>query len=77
KELDAAEVESSVIKGIQIKINGSQNFQTIEIDEELLKPENKKRFEGDLLRSLNAAIKASQNLAAQKMKGALPGFPGI
>jgi uncharacterized protein (UPF0332 family) len=34
----------------------------------------KSRFEADLLRSINAAIKKSQNVAAQKMASVMPGL---
>jgi DNA-binding YbaB/EbfC family protein len=77
RELDAAQVESQAIPGIKITINGSQTFQSIEIDETLLRPENRIRFQGDLLKSVNAAIRQSQQVAAQKMKDVLPGMPGF
>ena len=78
KELDAAQVECSDVRGIKIVMSGAQYVQDIQIDESLLKPENKKRFESDLLRGINAAVKKSQNLAAQRMKAVMPGgFPGL
>ena len=80
RELDASTIEFSDVKGIKIVINGSQNFNSLEIDENFLKPENKKRLESDLLRSLNAAVQKSQVVAAQKMKNVMPGlsgFPGL
>ncbi|HBR14834.1 MAG TPA: nucleoid-associated protein, YbaB/EbfC family [Candidatus Omnitrophica bacterium] len=77
RELDSVSVEATDIRGIKIVINGSQNVQSIEIDEALLVAGNKKRFEADLMRSVNTAIRKSQNLAAQKMKAVMPGFPGL
>ena len=77
KELDACSVEVNEVRGIKIVINGSQTVQSIEIDESLLQPINKKRFEQDVLRSINAAVRKSQNVAAQKMKNLMPGFPGL
>ena len=68
RELDAATIDVNEVRGIKIVVTGSQNFKSVEVDSELLKPENKARFENDLTRSLNAAIKKAQNLAAQKMK---------
>ena len=76
KELDRATVEITPVNGIKIVINGSQNFQSIEIDESHIQPSNKGRFENDLLNSINRAIKESQSLAAEKMKSIMPGFPG-
>ncbi len=78
RELDSAVVESSEVRGITIKLNGSMEFQSIDIDQSYLTADNKRRLETDLLRSVNAAIKKSQNIAAQKMKNLLPpGFPGM
>lgn len=74
RELDASDVESNEVSGIKIVINGSQQFRSVEIDQSLLGTENKAKLEQDLLRGLNDAIKKSQNLAAQKMKGVLPGL---
>ena len=77
RELDAALVDVQEVNGIKISITGSQNFRSIEIDGPLLTPENKGRLEADLLRSMNAAIKKSQTVAAQKMKDVMPGLPGM
>ncbi|MCD4779141.1 MAG: YbaB/EbfC family nucleoid-associated protein [Candidatus Omnitrophica bacterium] len=78
KELDGITTEVSEVRGITIVINGSQNFKSIEVDESLLQAGNKKGFEADMLRSMNAAIKKSQELAAKKMRESMPaGFPGL
>ena len=77
RELDSLLTESQSVPGVKITINGSQNFKSIDIDENLLRPENKLRLQNDLLRSVNAAIKESQQLAAHKMKDILPGMPGF
>ncbi len=77
RELDASSVEVTEVRGIKIVINGSQDIQSLELDESLLGASNKSRLEGDLKKSLNAAIKKSQMLAAQKMKNLMPGFPGL
>ncbi|HNV24431.1 MAG TPA: YbaB/EbfC family nucleoid-associated protein [Candidatus Omnitrophota bacterium] len=78
RELDAVVIDVDGGSGIKIKINGSQQFQAIDIIAEKLKPENKARLEADLLKSLNAAMKKSQETAAEKMKNFLPGgFPGL
>ncbi|HPN87773.1 MAG TPA: YbaB/EbfC family nucleoid-associated protein [Candidatus Omnitrophota bacterium] len=78
RQLDATIIDVDAGLGIKIKVNGSQQFQTIDIDAEKIKPENKIRLETDLLKSLNAAMKKSQEEAALKMKSLLPGgFPGL
>lgn len=74
KDLEAIVVEVKEFNGIKIVINGAQSFRSIEIDASRLSPEGKNRFEYDLLRSLNTAIKKSQTAAAQKMSSVMPGF---
>jgi len=77
KDLDAFVVDVHETAGIKIQITGSQAFRMIDIEEGLLRPENKSRLEKDLLRSLNAAIKKSQTTAAQKMAAVMPNIPGM
>jgi DNA-binding protein YbaB len=78
KELEAIKIEVSDVRGIKIVVNGAQSFQSVEIDESLLAPANKNRVQMDLLRSINTAVKKSQQQAANKMKN-MPGFnlPGM
>jgi DNA-binding protein YbaB len=78
KELEAIKLEVAEVRGIKIVVNGAQSFQSIEIDESLLTPANKNRIQMDLLRSVNSAVKKSQQQAANKMKN-MPGFnlPGM
>jgi DNA-binding YbaB/EbfC family protein len=77
KELDNTMVEVNAVNGIKIVVNGVQNFQSLEIDENLVSKGNKQRLEADLLRCVNEAIKKSQELATQKMKAVMPGFPRV
>ena len=77
KELDSSFVEVNDVRGVKIVINGSQNFQSLEIDGDLIASGNKKKLEVDLLRGLNEAVRKSQSLAAQKMKAVMPGLPGL
>ncbi|MCC6758234.1 MAG: YbaB/EbfC family nucleoid-associated protein [Candidatus Omnitrophica bacterium] len=74
KELDAVTLDITEVKGIKIAITGAQEIRSIEIDEMFLSPANKKRLESDLMRSLNAATKKVQQVAAQKMMAAMPGL---
>ncbi len=74
KELDAVTVDIAEVKGIKIAITGSQEIRAIDIDEALLTATNKKRLEADLMRSLNAATRKVQQVAAQKMMAAMPGL---
>ena len=74
KELDAVTVDVNEVRGVKIVITGSQEFRSVEIDEALLTPDNKKRLEDDLLKSLNAGMKKIQQVAAQKMMSVMPGL---
>ncbi len=78
KELEAIKLEVTEARGIKVVINGAQIVQSIEIDESLLAPASKNRIQMDLLRSINTAVKKSQQQAANKMKN-MPGFnfPGM
>ena len=77
QELGNVTEEIQEVKGIRIVITGSQHFKSLEIDPTLLGAENKVQLENDLLKSLNSAVKKSQEIAAQKMKALMPGFPGL
>ncbi len=77
RELDAVSVEVSEVSGIKITISGSQQFKAIEISDAYFQEGRKDRLEADVLRSVNAAIARSQQLAAAKMKESMPGMPGF
>ena len=79
KELEATVIEVQEARGIKIVVNGAQIFQSIEIDENMLEPKNKNRLQMDILRSLNTAVKRSQQAAATKMRQnpMLSNFPGL
>ncbi len=78
RELESISTEINEARGITIAINGAQHFQSIVLEENLLNTGNKQRLENDLLRSVNAAVRKSQQLAAQKMSQ-MPGLnlPGL
>lgn len=74
KELDAVKVDVNEVRGIKLVVSGSQEFQSLEIDTTLLSQERKADLERELLRSFNAAVKKSQQVAAQKMAAVMPGM---
>ena len=78
KELESARIEVKDVQGITIVVNGTQSVQSLVCDEGLLVPAQKTRLEADLLRAFNAAVKKSQDFAAQKMRS-MPGLniPGM
>lgn len=78
KELGAVIIEVSDVRGIKVVVNGAQIFQSVDIDAGLLNAVNKNRLQMDLLRSINTAVKKSQQAAANKMRNT-PGLniPGL
>jgi len=68
QELENTTIDIQDVQGIQLSITGAQKFKSVHIDESLLNSANKGQFEQDLLKSLNAAIKKSQDAGTQKMK---------
>ena len=78
KELESTFVEVEEINGLRIRISGAQKFKGIEFADKFIESRDKARLEKDVLRCLNAAIKKSQNVAAEKMKSVMPGgLPGM
>ena len=78
KELEAVSITVNDVRGIKVTVNGAQIFQSVDIDEGLLSAANKNRVQMDLLRSINTAVKKSQQAAAHKMRNT-PGLniPGL
>lgn len=69
KELKKTEVEAKAANGlVSVVFNGEQHIQSIDIDETLLKPENKHDLEKALQQSVAEAISRVQAIAAEKMK---------
>jgi DNA-binding YbaB/EbfC family protein len=59
---------------IRIVITGHQRVQSIELDPELLDPEEVEMLQDLLVAAINSAIEQSQALAAQKMEGLTGGL---
>ena len=80
KELEKITIEYNEVRGIKIKLNGAQMFQAIEIEDSWLNPQQKSRFNVELVKAINMAIKKSQKEAAilmQKSGGLnIPGLTG-
>ncbi len=77
KMLKTIEVEAEE-DGILVVVNASQEVISIEIDDEILNPGNKKRIEKGIMVALQRAMKKSQEIAAEKMKPLMGdmGLPG-
>jgi DNA-binding protein YbaB len=78
KMLKAIEVEAEE-DGVLVVVNASQEIISVEIAEEKLAPENKKRIEKNIMTALQRATKKSQEIAAEKMKPLMGGMglPGM
>ncbi|MEI8143156.1 MAG: YbaB/EbfC family nucleoid-associated protein [Candidatus Berkelbacteria bacterium] len=80
KELKDIEIEVSSNDGwITAVFNGEQHLTGIQIDEDALRPENKREIEKDLKNVISQGISRAQAIAAEKMKdvaGGL-GIPGM
>ena len=80
KELEKIIVEYNEVRGIKIRLNGAQMFQAVEGEESWLNPQQKARFQTELIRAVNMAIKKSQKEAAVQMQKSgglnIPGLTG-
>ena len=80
KELEKIVVEYNEVRGIKIKLNGAQMFQSIEVEESWLSAQQKNRFQMELVKAINMAIKKSQKEAAAQMQKSgglnIPGLMG-
>ena len=81
EELKNLHIEAE-INGIAVVINGEQEVVEVRIAPELLTAENQAKLQGDLLTVFNKAVKKSQEVAAEKMRGMMgdlgmemPGLP--
>lgn len=61
---------------ITIVITGHQRIQSIELDEDLLDPEEKEMLQDMLVAAVNSAIEQSQAMAAERMEGITGGLGG-
>jgi DNA-binding YbaB/EbfC family protein len=78
KELEKLVIDYNEVRGIKIKLNGAQIFQSIEIEESWLDAKQKSRFQTELIKAVNMAIRKSQKEAAMQMQK-MPGLniPGL
>jgi len=62
---------------ISIEISGHQRVKAIEIDPEMLDPEELDMLQDLLVAAMNQAIEQSQAMAAQRMEGISSGIGGL
>lgn len=68
KELEKVVVEYNEVRGIKIKLNGAQMFQSVEVEDSWLTPQQKGRFQTELVKALNMSIRKSQKEGAMQMQ---------
>jgi nucleoid-associated protein EbfC len=61
---------------VTVIITGHQRVQAIEINEELINPEDQEMLQDMLVAAINAAIEQSQAMAAERMEGVTGGLGG-
>ena len=71
KELKNIHIEAET-DGIVVVIDGEQEVISVTISEEAMK--NPKKLQENLVKAFNKAIKKSQQIAAEKMKGVMGGL---
>ena len=80
RELEKITIEYNDVRGIKIKLNGAQMFQSIEVEDSWMDLKQKSRFQVEILRAVNMAIKKSQKEAAVQMQKTgglnIPGLMG-
>jgi DNA-binding YbaB/EbfC family protein len=62
---------------LSIVISGHQRLQSIEIDPDLLDPEEAEMLQDMLVAGINSAIEQSQAMSAEKMEGATGNMGGL
>lgn len=67
EELKNIHIEAEV-EGVKVVINAEQEVQSVNITEDLLKPENQIKLQTLLLTVFNKAVKKSQEVAAERMR---------
>jgi DNA-binding YbaB/EbfC family protein len=75
EELAAAEVESSAGGGmVTVRISGTLEVKEIRIEAAAIDPDDPELLSDMVLAAVNEALRAAQELAAQKMGGATQGL---
>jgi len=79
EKLQNTHIEAEV-EGVSVTVDGQQEIIKVQISDSAY--EDKKKIEGNLVKALNKAIKRSQQIGAEQMKGVMGemgmgGFAGM
>lgn len=61
--------------GVKVTVNGEQEVVSVEIDDSMVT--DPRKIETAILEATNRAMKKAQQIAAEKMKSVMGGFPGM
>jgi len=72
KELKKTEIEAKSNDGsVMVVVNGEMNLVSIELNEEMLKPENKRHLEKTIQNTVSEAMSRAQAIAAEKTRAVM------
>lgn len=72
KELKNTEVEANANDGsVSVVVNGEMHLIKMELNEEFLKPENKRQLEKSIQNTVSEALSRAQAIAAEKTKAVM------
>lgn len=81
QEIESSKFEFSAGGGaVKAVVAGSRQFESIEIDPEVIDPEDAEMLQDMILAAVNGALKLCDektNTAMSKLSGGLGGFPGL
>lgn len=76
-KLNAITVEANV-QGVSVIANANKVIQSVNVDENLLKSENKTLLEKSILEAVNNAMMQAENISATEMRAMMGGMlPGL
>ncbi len=61
--------------GVKVTVNGEQEVMSVEIDDSVIT--DPRKIESAIMEATNRAMKKAQQVAAEKMKAVMGGFPGL
>lgn len=81
QELESTDFEFTAGGGaVKAVVSGTREFKSIEINPEVVDPDDVEMLQDMVLAAVNGALKAADeqtNKSMSKLQGGLPGFPGL
>ncbi len=77
QKLEAITVEGNA-QGVKVTANANKKITSVNIDADLLKPENKEQVEDLLVIAIERALEQAENIASAEMRAMMGGMmPGL